>query len=1155
MLPARKLTFQFDRVISVDGQTPEEWEVVVAPLGDPLNGTSPDSSLVGDVARQSVILSQPVNEVNFNVVPSDSPGLPHTQWYRAAWRPKFFGKTTIRDFTMPDADITWKQLTDLGAIIGSDVYVQQIDIGVHVAGLDSEGFVLDGNGDRVGIDNTPAIALINQESLDRQNADASLRTSLENQITAQVEQTLTTATARINAAVSELDSADLTEKGLREAAVATLNATLTSIQTSLTNSLATLAGTVASHTAALPNKADLLDGKLLTSQLPSLSLITAVPVSSQATMLALTTSQVQPGDLAVRPDGTWLLLANPPSTLGNWIKTSTGGNVLSVNDQVGAIHLGAADVGAIAIGAMIDQANITGLIAALNAKAATTVTDGLNTRITTIENDTTIVRTVSSLIAKALMPVDTVFLNGSNQLVKKNGDIISLGGGGGPVDWNNLFNVPSTFAPIIGSSATTAVAGNDARLTNARTPTAHAASHAAAGADPLTLTKTQITGLNADLTNHGGRISDLETAVADLEPGGGGGSGSIAKSLWFDKGTAVTDVADPADFQAALVLQKSPFGQAVDNSYYYDPTGADDDEWRWPILTPNGHLKLVKWDETAAADPDLATQQSVDELSGDLALKADSTALTALGSQVSGKADQTYVDNADSTLLTALNNGLAAKADQTAFTTLQGTVAGKADSTTVATLTTTVGGKADDTQYQITKTAVATLVSQMPNKADLVGGLVPNNQLRDDIPATKISGLNAAITGKADLVTGVVPLAQLPSYPTSKVTGLDTALSGKADLVGGKVATSQLPTLATVETYAVANRAGMLALTTGQVQIGDQAIITATADKGTYTLIATDPSVFGNWLKHTQPDDLVSSVNGQTAVVVLSASDVNARSASDPVPLADVTGLSTALAGKADAAATTTALGTKAGITDVQTLMSQAAPPQAVDLVATTNLTLSGTPSIDGTLTTVGMRVLATAQSSSINNGVYVVSSGTWNRATDLNGPTPSNPSITGVYFLRGIVAIIGPLGSANANSIWMQTATSGVIGTNANNWVKAITAGPPLTYTAATNSGLTITGTAVVVKNTTGISVTTAGVGVDHTKVPFIFTGDVPGGSTTATITHNLGTTKIASVALRDKTSGAVSLIGWTAASSNTVTVEFATAPTSGQWEVTVSG
>ena len=47
------------------------------------------------------------------------------------------------------------------------------------------------------------------------------------------------------------------------------------------------------------------------------------------------------------------------------------------------------------------------------------------------------------------------------------------GGGGGPVTWGSVTGKPATFPPTIGPGATDAVAGNDSRLTDARTPTAH----------------------------------------------------------------------------------------------------------------------------------------------------------------------------------------------------------------------------------------------------------------------------------------------------------------------------------------------------------------------------------------------------------------------------------------------------------------------------------------------------------------------------------------------------------------------------------------------------------------------------------------------------------------------------------------------------------
>lgn len=56
-----------------------------------------------------------------------------------------------------------------------------------------------------------------------------------------------------------------------------------------------------------------------------------------------------------------------------------------------------------------------------------------------------------------------------------------------------------TISVSFGTTSTTVCVGNDTRLTDARTPTAHAASHAAAGSDPITIAQSQVTGLTAAL--------------------------------------------------------------------------------------------------------------------------------------------------------------------------------------------------------------------------------------------------------------------------------------------------------------------------------------------------------------------------------------------------------------------------------------------------------------------------------------------------------------------------------------------------------------------------------------------------------------------------------------------------------------------------------
>lgn len=77
----------------------------------------------------------------------------------------------------------------------------------------------------------------------------------------------------------------------------------------------------------------------------------------------------------------------------------------------------------------------------------------------------------------------------------------------------DLTNKPSTFAPIIGSGAGDAVAGNDSRLTNARTPTAHASSHVTGGSDVIA---NVVAGGNAGLLT-GGDKTKLDGIASGAE--------------------------------------------------------------------------------------------------------------------------------------------------------------------------------------------------------------------------------------------------------------------------------------------------------------------------------------------------------------------------------------------------------------------------------------------------------------------------------------------------------------------------------------------------------------------------------------------------------------------------------------------------------------
>ena len=159
-------------------------------------------------------------------------------------------------------------------------------------------------------------------------------------------------------------------------------------------------------------------------------------------------------------------------------------------------------------------------------------------------------------------------------------------------------------------------------------------------------------------------------------------------------------------------------------------------------------------------------------------------------------------------------------------------------------------------------------------------------------------------------------------------------------------------------------------------------------------------------------------------------------------------------------------------------------------------------------------------------------------------------------YFQRAIGALAPVVtgGSVNANTVWQETNNSGVVGTNANNWVKILTAGVAPVYTASL--GVDKVGNDFRAKVVTGggIQALAGGLQLDPNIAARKFAADVPAGSTIVTITHNLNSSDVIAW-FRDKATGDAILLGWKPTGVNTISAEFETAPAAGQWRVTVIG
>ena len=191
----------------------------------------------------------------------------------------------------------------------------------------------------------------------------------------------------------------------------------------------------------------------------------------------------------------------------------------------------------------------------------------------------------------------------------------------------------------------------------------------------------------------------------------------------------------------------------------------------------------------------------------------------------------------------------------------------------------------------------------------------------------------------------------------------------------------------------------------------------------------------------------------------------------------------------------------------------------------TANITLSGAQTIDGVSVIAGDRVLVKAQSTGSANGIYVAASGSWVRATDFDAASE----------LVGASCFVSE-GTTLGNTVWVNTTDAPII------------VGSTALVFVQTNGGTSYT-------SGTGVSIGGGVVSLDlavATRKASAAIGD--GTSTTLTFTHNLNTQDIV-VSVYDTATRTGVLCDWVANGVNTVQLTFGTAPTVGQYRVSVHG
>lgn len=209
----------------------------------------------------------------------------------------------------------------------------------------------------------------------------------------------------------------------------------------------------------------------------------------------------------------------------------------------------------------------------------------------------------------------------------------------------------------------------------------------------------------------------------------------------------------------------------------------------------------------------------------------------------------------------------------------------------------------------------------------------------------------------------------------------------------------------------------------------------------------------------------------------------------------------------------------------------------------TASITLSGAQTIDGVAVVATDRVLVKDQSTGSQNGIYVAAAGAWTRSGDADVSGEVTP---------GMFTFVEE-GTVNGDAGFVLTTNAPIVlNTTALVFTQFSGAGQ-----IVAGAGLTKTGNTIDVGQSTGIIVAADNISVDATVVAEkgapVQIGD--GVATAFVITHNLNTRGVAVTVYRATTPWDEISTTVEKTSVNTVTVRFAQAPSTNQFEIAVIG
>lgn len=196
---------------------------------------------------------------------------------------------------------------------------------------------------------------------------------------------------------------------------------------------------------------------------------------------------------------------------------------------------------------------------------------------------------------------------------------------------------------------------------------------------------------------------------------------------------------------------------------------------------------------------------------------------------------------------------------------------------------------------------------------------------------------------------------------------------------------------------------------------------------------------------------------------------------------------------------------------------------------------------IDGYTLVLGNRILIKNQANAAENGIYTVNS--------TGAPSRSADGATGELLTNTTTRVNN--GSVNIDTAWTLTTTGTItVGTTPQTWVRSDSGTP---YSAG--NGLSLNSNTFAVNAGAGIIADGTSTRIDPTVVVRKYAIDIGDGtSTTITVTHSLGSMDVVTV-LYNKSTGEVVDTDIVNATTNTVTLTFASAPGTAAYRAVVHG